>query len=114
VYYEERHHLRRPPEPDQTFRFGLSTEAEFIAGNVLLRVIEESAPGTPRKLIVRIPEDEAHPVMRAAGGALVVQDLVNSGAWEALARPIPAGARIPIADVAALRPYLSKLPYPNL
>ncbi len=113
MYYEERTTL--PSDPDRTFRFALSTEAEFIAGNVLLRVVEESARGNARKLIIRIPEeDAARSVMRAAGGALVVHDLVTCGAWAALAKPIPPGGPIPVADLPALRPYLSQLPYPNL
>lgn len=112
MYYEER--TSPPGEPGRVFRFGMSTEAEFVAGNVLLRVVEETASGTPRKLIVRIPEDDAHPVMRAAGGAVVVHDLVACGAWEAFALPVAPGGSIPIVGIPALRPYLANLPYPHL
>ena len=112
MYYEERRTLPGGElRGDRTFGFGVSTEAEFIAGNVLLRIVEETAPGTARKLIVRYPEDEAHLAMRVAGGALVVHDIILSGAWDDLARPIPPGAGIPIADLAALRPYLARLPH---
>ena len=114
MYYEER--TSPPGEPERVFRFGMSTEAEFIAGNVLLRIVEETTPGgTPyRKLILRIPEDDAHPAMRAAGGALIVHDLVACGAWEAFSLPVAPGGGIPIVEIPALRPYMSKLPYPNL
>lgn len=114
MYYEER--TSPPGDPGRVFRFALSTEAEFLFGNSLLRIVEESTPdGIPyNKLVVRIPEDEAHPVMRAAGAALVVHDLIACGAWETFARRVMPGGPIPTVEVSALRPHLAKLEHPNL